>query len=452
MTFIATTRQPEPAGPQSGTKTIVGTGVGNALEWFDWGIFAIFAPFFATQFFNPANPVSAFLSTLIVFAVGFAARPLGGFLFGWLADHRGRKFAMAATVGAAAVGSIAIAVAPTYGNVGVLASLVLLVARLVQGLAHGGELPSAQTYVSEFAPRQSRGLWASLIYVSGTLGNVVGVLVGAILTTVLTKADMQAFGWRIPFLIGGAFGLYALVMRARLHETEQFDEAVARPKARPRVWPEIVRHRRQAFQVIGMTVGMTVAFYTWAIAAPAHAIAALGINPKHALWAGVVANLVFIAVLPLWGALSDRIGRKPVLIIGVAGTAVLSFPLNAYLKDSAVQLLVAMSVALVFIAAASAIVPAVYAELFPTHIRTIGVGIPYSICVALFGGTAPYLQAWLGTSVGPNAFAGYVVVLLLVSAAVVLTLPETRGRDLNDAVPSHRPVVAEPTSTNPATT
>ncbi|HET7396964.1 MAG TPA: MFS transporter [Intrasporangium sp.] len=447
MTFIATTaRQPEPAGHQSRTKTIVGTGVGNALEWFDWGVFAIFAPFFATQFFNPKNPVSAFLSTLVVFAVGFAARPLGGFLFGWLADHRGRKFAMAATVAASAVGSLAIGVAPTYGSVGVLASAVLVVARLVQGLAHGGELPSAQTYVSEFAPRQSRGLWSSLIYVSGTLGNVVGVLVGAILSTVLTKADMQSFGWRIPFLIGGLFGLYALVMRARLHETEQFTQTVAKPKARPRVWPEIVRHRRQAIQVIGMTVGMTVAFYTWAIAAPAHAIAALGINAKHALWAGVAANLVFIAVLPLWGALSDRIGRRPVLVIGVLGTALVSFPLNAYLKDSAVQLLVSMSVALVFIAACAAIVPAVYAELFPTHIRTIGVGIPYSICVALFGGTAPYLQAWLGTSVGPSAFTTYVVVLLLVSVAVVLTVPETRGRDLDDPVLDVRGLDADPVS------
>lgn len=190
------------------------------------------------------------------------------------------------------------------------------------------------------------------------------------------------------------------------------------------------RHRASAAKVIGLTVGLTVAFYTWAIAAPAHAIATLGIDAQSALWAGVVANLVFIAVLPLWGRLSDRIGRKPVFAASGLGMAAVSFPINAYLQDSAVQLAVSMSVALVFIAAAAAILPAVFAEMFPTRIRTIGVGIPYSIAVALFGGTAPYLQTWLGTEVGPRAFVTYSVVLLLVSAAVVLTMQETKGKDL----------------------
>jgi len=432
MTFIASTRT-TPAPAQSKRKTILGTGVGNALEWFDWGVFAIFAPFFATQFFNPQDPVSAFLSTLIVFAVGFAARPLGGFVFGWLADQRGRKFAMSATVGAAAFGSILIAVSPTYGQIGVFASLVLVVARLIQGLAHGGELPAAQTYISEYAPAERRGLWASLIYVSGTTGNVLGVFVAAILSTLLTNAQMVSYGWRIPFLIGGVFGLYALYMRSRLHETEVFDRDVAADSGPgPRIWPEIVRHRWQALQVIGITVGMTVAFYTWAIAAPAYGISTLGIEASHALWAGVIANLVFIAVLPLWGRASDRIGRKPVLFVGVLGTAAVSFPLNAFLQDSALQLGIAMTAAMIFIAACASIVPAVYAELFPTHIRTIGVGIPYSICVALFGGTAPYLQAWIGGRFGPTAFTAYVVVLLLISAAVLTTIPETRGKDLHE--------------------
>ncbi|HBO54952.1 MAG TPA: MFS transporter [Janibacter terrae] len=427
-----TTPTTAPATPQqSRAKTVVGTGVGNALEWFDWGIFAIFSPFFATQFFNPDDPVSAFLSTLIVFAVGFAARPFGGFLFGWISDRRGRKFAMAATVGAAALGSILIAVAPTYGQIGVFASLVLVLARLIQGLAHGGELPSAQTYVSEFADNHNRGLWASLIYVSGTLGNVLGVLVGVVLTGMLSTADMQSYGWRIPFVIGGLFGIYALVMRSRMHETVHF-EAEIEPTADggPSLWSEIWTHRASAAKVIGLTVGLTIAFYTWAIAAPAHAIATLGIDAQHALWAGVVANLVFIAILPAWGALSDRIGRKPVFMASALGMAAVSFPLNSYLQDSAVQLAVSMIVALVFVAAAAAILPAVFAEMFPTRIRTIGVGIPYSIAVALFGGTAPYLQAWMGKEIGPNAFVTYSVAMLLVSAAVVLTMKETKGTDL----------------------
>lgn len=436
MTMYTSTRADTPPPSQSRSKTVFGTGVGNALEWFDWGIFAIFAPFFATQFFDPKDPVSAFLSTLIVFAVGFAARPLGGFVFGWLSDQRGRKFSMAATVGASALGSILIAVAPTYGQVGVFASVVLVAARLIQGLAHGGELPAAQTYVSEFATKESRGLWASLIYVSGTIGNVLGILVGVVLTTVLSKSDMQAYGWRIPFVIGGIFGIYALIMRSRMHETEHFEAEVAggpsAKLAKAPIWPQIVQHRKQAAQVIGLTVGLTVAFYTWAIAAPAYAIASLGIDPRQALWAGVVANLVFIAMLPLWGALSDRIGRKPVLLIGSVGLALVSFPLNSFLQDSALQLAIAMIVALIFMAAGAAIVPAVYAEMFPTRIRTIGVGIPYSIAVALFGGTAPYLQAWMGTEIGPSAFTGYSVVLLCISAAVISRIPETKGKDLHE--------------------
>lgn len=424
---------PRPA-EQSTRKTILGTGVGNALEWYDWGVYAIFTPFFATQFFDKAHPVSAVLSTLAVFAVGFVARPFGGFVFGWIADHTGRRFAMSATVGVAAIGSIVIGVSPTYGSVGAFASLILLLARLLQGLAHGGELPSAQTYISEKAPAERRGLWASLIYVSGSIGNVFGVLLGVVLTSVLVESQMDSFGWRIPFLVGGVFGLYAMYMRARMTESEVFEDDVESeaPADKPKIWPEIVKHRKQAGQVIGLTVGLTVAYYAWAISAPAYAISSLGIDENSALWAGVVANVVFIAVLPLWGRLSDRIGRKPVLLTNAIGLAILLFPLQWMVRGSAWQLALAMSIALIFIGAGASIIPAVYAELFPTHIRAIGVGVPYSICVALFGGTAPYLQTWMGDTFGRSSFTAYTIVLLIISAVVMSRLPETRGRLLHE--------------------
>lgn len=417
------------AAPRSSRRTLIATGIGNAGEWFDWAIYATFAPFFAGQLFNNANPTSAILATLAVFAVGFLARPLGGLLFGWLGDKVGRKTAMTATVAVAAVGSLMIAITPTFGMIGVFASFILLAARLLQGLAHGGELPSSQTYLSEIAPREHRGYWATLIYFSGTLGNLFGTLLGAVLALSLSKADMNAWGWRVPFLIGAAGGLYALVMRIRMKETAIFEEEAPTVK-HEKIWPQIVRHRKQAFQVIGLTVGLTVTYYVWAIVAPTYASTQLGVDRGAALWASVGANLVFLAALPFWGKLSDRIGRKPVMWASGGGCAVLFFPMNWMLNSSPVNLFIAQSVMLLFIGGATAIVPAVYAEMFPTSIRTVGVGVPYSICVALFGGTAPYLQTWLGSTVGANAFNIYTVVLLLVSSAVVFTIPETKGKDL----------------------
>lgn len=410
-------------------KTIVGTGIGNAVEWYDWAIYATFTPFIASQLFSKADPASAVLSTLAIFAVGFVARPFGGFLFGWLGDRVGRKASMTLAVGLASLGSLLIGIAPTFAAVGVWASVLLLVARLVQGLAHGGELPSSQTYLSEIAPKEHRGFWATLIYTSGTVGILFGTLLGAVLNMSLSTEMMNAWGWRIPFLIGAAMGLYALVMRARLHESSVFEGETQAEKREP-IWPQIVRHRKQALQVIGLTVGLTVIYYIWGVVAPSYATTALKIDRGEALWAGVVGNLVFIAALPFWGKLSDRIGRKKVLWAGATGAAVMHFPMTWLLKDAAWQLAVSMSVMLIFIAASAAIVPAVFAELFPTSIRTVGVGVPYSICVAAFGGTAPYLQQWLKDINMAQVFNVYAVALLVISILFVFSIPETKGKDL----------------------
>lgn len=414
-------------------RTIFGIGAGNAMEWFDWNIYATFAVFFAGQFFDNQDELSALLSTLAVFAVGFAARPLGGLVFGWLSDRHGRKASMSATIALAAGGSLLIGLSPTYGQIGVWASVLLLTARLGQGLAHGGELPSAQTYISEVAPVERRGLWSSLIYFSGTCGVLAGTLIAAVLSGVLTEDQMYAYGWRVPFVLGGVFGLYSLVMRLRMKETavftEQEESDVAAPAQESR-WSIIKRHPRLLFQVIGMTVGGTVAYYVWAIAAPAYAISVRGIDPESALWAGVAANGVFLVALPLAGMLSDRVGRKPMMLTMLVGLAVLTFPLNAMVGSQAWSLFLAMSVALVFMACFVAVAPAAFAEIFPTRIRTVGLGVPYSIAVAAFGGTAPYLQTWFAGKGNPDGFLWYAVALLVVSAVTVLTLPETRGVDL----------------------
>lgn len=414
------------AAPTAGRwNTIISTGAGNALEWYDWNVYAVFTPFFATQFFPKGNPVSALLAALAIFAVGFLMRPLGGLLFGWMGDRKGRRSAMIGSIGLAATGSLLIGVAPSYGTLGVGASALLLLARLGQGLAHGGELPAAQTYVSEMAPPGRRGRWSSLIYVSGTCGILAGTVLGAVLASTLTKPELSAWGWRVPFILGGVVGLYVLVMRLRLSETQVFEkEHDTRPRAP--LWRGFWTHRKACLQVIGLTLGATVAYYTWLVSAPAQAISVKGLDPSASLWVGVLSNSIFIGSLPLLGILSDRVGRKPVLLGGALGGAVLTFPLNWMVHDHVWQLAVAMTIGMLFVAPGAAVGPAVMAELFPTSVRTAGVGFPYSIAVALCGGSAPYLQTWLGKSGMGDVFLGYTVVLLLVGALVVYRMPETK--------------------------
>ncbi len=401
---------------------------GNAVEMFDWAIYASFAPFFAQQLFSHEDRSSALLATLAIFAVGFLARPLGGFVFGWVGDRLGRKLALTTSVGLASLGSLIIAVTPTYATAGLWASAILLSARLMQGLAHGGEMPASQTYLSELAPPKDRGLWSSLIYVSGTIGVIGGAVLGVVMTSLLAEEQMLAWGWRIPFLIGGLLGLYTLVMRSTLKESETFDNnGKNNSTGTAGLIAQIVAHRKQALQVIGLTIGITVGYYTWAVAMPSLAISYHGISANTALWAGVVGNVVFLLSLPLWGLLSDKIGRKPVLVISLGGSALLQVPLSSMFQGEAWQLFVSMCIMLMVLAGMLSIMPATFAELFPTSIRTVGVAVPYSICVALFGGTAPYVNAWLTANAGSLAFPVYASILLLVSCALVATITETKG-------------------------
>ncbi len=426
----------QPASPsfQERRRAFLGTGIGNALEWYDWHIYGIFAPFFAKQFFDPGNELSALLSTLAIFAVGFLMRPVGGFLFGWLADRKGRRFSMLTSIGLAAAGSLAIGVAPTYATVGVGASLFLLLARLAQGLAHGGELPSAQTYLAETAPPARRGRWTSAIYVSGAFGILTATLLGAGLAALYGTQGMAAWGWRVPFLVGGLLGVYALFLRRRLTETHAFEKEQADDTTgrRPSVLRGIWQNRVAAARVIGLTVGVTVVYQSWTVAAPAYAIGVQGLDATAVLAAEVVAIVVFIAVLPLCGALSDRIGRRPNMLIFGLTMAVLSYPLTYLARGgSAWQLGLAMTIALIFIALSVSILPALFAELFPTRVRATGTGVPYAIAVALCGGTAPYLTTWLSSHHAQGYFTGYAVALLLLGVVVVLTTPETRGKPLD---------------------
>lgn len=414
-------------------RTLVTTGVGNALEWYDWGIYATFSIYFATEIFALHDPVAAILGAMAVFAVGFVVRPLGGLVFGWLADRCGRRTSMLLTVGLASLGSLMIALVPSYEAAGVGAP-VLLLARVLQGLAHGGEMPTAQTYLAEMAPRERRGRWASLIYVSGTSGVLAGMLMGVILDLMLSEQDMSAWGWRIPFLVGAVLGVWALISRVLLAESPHYqDERRTRRSAGRRpsaLRPMLAGHWRESVQVVGLVVGGTVCYYVWSVSAIQQAVVVHGMSQGTALQASLVSNLILIFTLPLWGALSDRVGRRPVLAIGNLAPAVLFLPMNALVGSSFLSLFLPATVMLVLLGAVLAVMPAALPELFPTQIRTLGAALPYAVALAVFGGTAPYLQNWISITYSVTAFSVYVIVLLLISTGVALTLPETRARDL----------------------
>ncbi|GMA38392.1 MFS transporter [Mobilicoccus caccae] len=414
--------------------SITGTGIGNALEWYDWNVYATFAIYISAQMFSKADPTSALLSTLAIFAVGFVARPFGGYVFGWLADRIGRKHSLMVAVICASVGSLMIAICPPYAQIGAWASLILLIARLIQGLAHGGELPSAQTYLSEQAPREKRGFWASAIYVSGTIGLLLGMFLGLGLNATLSQEAMDSWGWRVPFLLGAVFGIFALWIRTRMEESEVFEEeketeGLPKENLLVGVW----QNRRAAVQVIGMTAGLTVTYYVWSVAMTPYATKTLGFAPQDAFWASIIGNTALIVSLPFWGMLSDRIGRKPLMLFAMIGSAVLYIPMLSLVQTHVWQLALAISVMCVVLGAFLAIAPAVYAEMFPTAVRATAFGVPYAICIALFGGTAPYVQTWMGTDIDFRyAFPVYAMTLAIISALVVFTLPETKAKDLSD--------------------
>jgi MHS family alpha-ketoglutarate permease-like MFS transporter len=409
---------------------ILAVNMGNTLEWFDWTVFAIFAVYFSNQFFHSTNEVSNLLSTMAVFAVGFVMRPIGGLIFGLVADRRGRKFVMVLTMTLVAASSVLIAIAPTYERIGVFASLWLLVVRCIQGVAHGGEQGGSYTYIAEVARPDNRALWGTTVIMSTVGGTVLATLLGAVMRTAIDSQAMADWGWRIPFLIGGALGFFALYLRRGLEESAAFADQAAStgtPSSARSALRDIWAQRTSILRVVLLVGGTSVFSYTWSVNAPAYAISFHHVNDKLAMWAGVVANIVFILALPLAALLADRFGRRPNNIAWGLLVALLAFPLSGMLDGSALTLVVAMSLALVIQALAASTQVAWFAELFSTKSRAAGTGIAVSLAAAIFGGTAPYLNSWLTSRGTPDLFTWYVIVLALAVAAAAYFTQETKG-------------------------
>lgn len=439
QTAVPTAQQSSPQAMSSSEKrrVILGVGVGNALEWYDWTAYSIFAAYFASQFFLATNPLTALLGTLAVFAAGFLMRPLGGLFFGWYADRYGRRGAMTTAMLLTAGGSLLIGVSPTYETIGPVAAVFLLAGRLLQGFGHGGEVVSSFTYITEMAPAKKRGVWASSVFVFVTIGVLTATLLGAGLTSALGPDAVGEWAWRLPFILGGILGVYALYLRRRLDETPMFKRqreerggvAVSRGRS---MWSEIWKYRSACLRILILSAGGGVMYYVWAIMAPAFAMGPLGMEPGPVMWVSTGANVFLIICLLGWGRVSDRFGRKFNWIVFGIGSVVLIVPLSLIFTggDEIWRLAVYMGVGMILVAAPTSIMPAYFPEQFPTHVRAVGMGVPYSLGLALTGGTAPYLQAWLHSMDMPRVFDFYLIVLCAIVLIVALTSPETRGKKL----------------------
>ncbi|HMM68108.1 MAG TPA: MFS transporter [Dokdonella sp.] len=414
--------------PGERLKSIFSGSVGNLVEWYDWYVYAAFSLYFAKAFFPQGDRTAQLLNTAAVFAVGFLMRPIGGWLMGLWADRHGRKSALMLSVTLMCAGSLMIALTPGYASIGIAAPILLVVARLLQGLSVGGEYGTSATYLSEMATREHRGFWSSFQYVTLILGQLLALAVLILLQQVfLSPAQIEAWGWRIPFVIGALCAVTALYLRRNMAETESFTRSRAR-RAGSSSLRALLRHPRAVLTVIGLTLGGTVAFYTYTTYMLKFLVNSVGMPKQTATLISAATLVLYMLLQPLVGALSDRIGRRPILIaFGVLGS-VLTVPILSRLGavGSAWEAFGLIMLALVIVSGYTAINAVVKAELFPVEIRALGVGLPYALTVSVFGGTAEYVALWFKSIGHEPLFYWYVTACIGVSLLVYLLMADTR--------------------------
>ncbi|SFN18003.1 MFS transporter [Dokdonella immobilis] len=415
-------------------RSIFSGALGNLVEWYDWYVYAAFSLYFAKAFFPQGDRTAQLLNTAAVFAVGFLMRPVGGWLMGLWADRHGRKSALMASVTLMCAGSLLIALTPGYASIGIAAPVLLIVARLLQGLSVGGEYGTSATYLSEMATREHRGFWSSFQYVTLILGQLLALAVLIALQWTLSPDQLDRWGWRIPFLIGALCAVTTLYLRRSMVETEAFvrSHSTARPaRSSLRV---LLDHPRAILTVIGLTLGGTVAFYTYTTYMLKFLVNSVGMSRPTATLVSASTLILYMLLQPLVGALSDRIGRRPILIaFGVLGT-VLTVPILSQLGavSTPLQAFALIMLALLIVSGYTAINAVVKAELFPVEIRALGVGLPYALTVSIFGGTAEYVALWFKSVGQEQGFYWYVTGCIAISLLVYLAMPDTRKASLID--------------------
>ncbi|SDV46659.1 MFS family transporter [Chitinasiproducens palmae] len=407
---------------------IVGASSGNLVEWFDFYVYAFTALYFAKAFFPSGNPTTQLLNTAGVFAAGFLMRPIGGWMFGRIADKQGRRTAMLISVMMMCAGSLLIACLPTYATIGTAAPVLLLLARLFQGLSVGGEYGTSATYMSEVAMRGERGFLASFQYVTLIGGQLLAVLVIVILQFALDDAQLRAWGWRIPFVVGAIAAVISLFLRRSLTETA--DATTRQRKEAGSILALFRDHKRPFFTVLGFTAGGSLIFYTFTTYMQKYLVNTAGMNAKTASGVMTASLLVYMLMQPLFGALSDRIGRRANMLLFGALGALFTFPILLALKT-----VTSPVIAFMLIIAGQAIVSLytsisglIKAEMFPPEVRALGVGLSYAVANAVFGGSAEYVALWFKQAGSENSFYWYVTALMVLAFVVCLFMGDLKKK------------------------
>jgi MHS family alpha-ketoglutarate permease-like MFS transporter len=409
------------------TANIFKGSVGNLIEWYDWYVYAAFAVYFSAEFFPKGDPTSQLLNTAAIFAVGFLMRPVGSLLLGRYADRHGRRAALTLSITVMAGGSLIIACTPSYGTIGMLAPIILILARLLQGLSLGGEYGTSATYLSEMASSGRRGYYSSFQYVTLIAGQLVALGVQIILQQMLSEPEMKSWGWRIPFVIGAMGALAVLWLRRTMDESEQFSKMGSESRASAGTVRALMKYPKAVLTVVGLTLGGTVAFYTYTTYLQKFMVNTVGIQKEVVSWINFIALLVFVILQPLAGMLSDRIGRRPLLLgFGILGT-LLTVPLFLILEQmrNPIGAFLLMMAGLIIVTGYTSINAIVKAELFPTEIRALGVGFPYALTVAVFGGTAEFIALWFKSIGAESLFYFYVAACIAVSFFVYWRMGES---------------------------
>src|SRR5437660_8089453 len=416
------------ADAQRRIRAIFIGSVGNLVEWYDFYAYTAFALYFAPAFFPNSDPVVQQLNAAVLFAATFLMRPLGGWLFGFIADRYGRRLSLTLSVVCMCFGSLIIAVTPTYATIGIAAPAILALARIIEGLSLGGEYGASATYLSEVADANHRGFYSSFQYVTLIGGQLTAIIALLLLQKVfLTREELKEWGWRIPFVIGAGLAIFAAVMRRQLHETEAFVDAkrVAAPSGSIR---GLLKYPRELLLVVGLTAGGTAAFYTFTTYMQTFVKLSVGLTEDQTTFV-IFGSLIFATLLqPIYGGLSDRIGRKPLLIFfGVAGTLA-TIPILTTLKEARTPFMAFFLIcaAWIFVAGYTSINAVRKAELFPTNVRALGVGLPYAITVSVFGGTAPAVALYFKSLGHEDWFYYYLTGIIFVSLIIYSMMRDTK--------------------------